>query len=257
MPDLALLQSRFAAALVEATQARPLLSELAGTPETALRRLAIYRGNLHANRAQALANAFPVVAKIVGEEFFDGLAREYGRRHPSTSGDLNEYGERFAAFLAGFAPAQELPYLTHVARLEWCVHRAHYAADHAPLESSRLAALPEARQATLRLALNPAAAMLASDYPIARIWEIHRPEYGGEFTVDLTPAHHFALVYRPEYTVRVAAISAGEFAFLHASGEGEQLGPALDAALAADSKFDLGSALVRWIGDNVIAGWSI
>ena len=51
-------------------------------------------------------------------------------RTTSASGGLNELGGHLADFLPAFAPARELPYLADVARLEWLVHKAHYAADH-------------------------------------------------------------------------------------------------------------------------------
>ena len=49
--------------------------------------------------------------------------------HPSRSGDLNDYGEDFADFLADYPHARELSYLPDVARLEWLVQIVYYAAD--------------------------------------------------------------------------------------------------------------------------------
>ena len=121
-------------------------------------------------RAGVLAGAYPIVAKIVGESFFEGLAREYLRRFPSASGDLNEYGASLAQFVAAFPHTGDLPYLADVARMEWLAHRAHYAADAAEGPGLRLP---------------PARALLPSRRPLARTREIHPDDHEGEFSVDL------------------------------------------------------------------------
>ncbi len=72
-------------------------------------RLAIYRGNMNANAARALAATYPIICKLVGDEFFGGVARAYCRQHPSVSGDLNELGAHLADFIGAFPPAQSLP----------------------------------------------------------------------------------------------------------------------------------------------------
>ena len=158
MPSLLEAQAQFAAALF----AR------AGPPG-----MAVYRGNVFGNWAQALASAYPIVRKIVGAEFFAGLAREYSREHPSSSGDLNEYGELLPEFVAAFPHTQDLPYLPDVARMEWLAHRAYYAADPSPFDLMKISnSDPEA----LRPRLAPACALLASEWPLARIWTVHQDD---------------------------------------------------------------------------------
>ena len=149
-------------------------------------------------------------------------------------------------------PAQELPYLPEVARLEWRVHGAHYAADHPRLDAARLAAIAEDDYTALRLALNPACALLQSDWPLARIWEVHQPGFGDEFTVDLDAGPSCALVYRPELRVCVIALSNGEQAFLKCAWRGETLGEALNTAMTAEPGFMLDAAFTRWVSDHVI-----
>ena len=111
------LQADFAAALVEPSAAAALTPALVGHDAGVLGRLALYRGNVSAAWEKALANAYPVVRALVGNEFFGGLARAYGRAHPSVSGDLNHFGARFAEFIDGFEHARSLPYLGDVAAL--------------------------------------------------------------------------------------------------------------------------------------------
>ena len=254
MSELADLQARFGAGLQSADGSTP---DLFRSVADIGKRFGIYRGNARANTANALRGSYPVVAKIVGEEFFSGLAHEYGKRRPSVSGDLNEYGESFAEFLESFAPAREIAYLADVARLEWRVHRAHYAADVAAFDPARLAMIAPELQGDLVPRLNPACSFMQSVFPLARIWEVNQSRYEGEFAVDFSrePAH--VLVYRPRFRVEVTEIRPAQAAFLEAVGQGGTLETALAAAQLHDEAFDLGGSLVEWLSSAVIVDFQI
>jgi uncharacterized protein len=252
MPDTAALQAALAEALAAADVEHADVSVLAGAPERARRRLRFYRGNVQANARKALHNAFPVCAQIVGNDFFEGLANAYAAATPSRNGDLNEYGDGFAPFIAGFAPAASVPYLAAVAELEWRVHRAHYAADGPSLDLRALAAIAPERFSALRVGLHPACALYESPWPVVRIWAVHQPGHAGDFDVDLDAGPERALVHRPRYRVDVAALEAGAFAFLGACADGASLGDATSAALAAQPQFTLDAHLAGWVRDRVV-----
>lgn len=237
MSELAALQRAFGGAITslqEAAEAAPLFR---GRPDAVLARFAVYRGNVVGACTKSLAGAYPIVAKIVGESFFEGLARDYLRRFPSASGDLNKFGAQLAEFVAHFRHTQDLPYLPDVARMEWLVHRAYYAAD-------------EARPGVL---LAPACALIASPWPLARIWEVHQVDFEGEFSVDFDVGPGRILIYRPRFRVLVGPLSAGAYRFLERCGAGATITAALDAALVVEPGFDLDAALAVWIEAGVIA----
>jgi hypothetical protein len=234
MPSLLEFQTGYAGALLGQ----------AGSPG-----LAVYRGNAFGNWAQALAGAYPIVRKIVGEEFFEGLAREYARAYPSASGDLNEYGAGLAEFVAASAHTQDLPYLPDVARMEWLAHRAYYAANATPFDPTKISnSNPEA----LRPRLAPACALLASDWPLARIWTVHQDDYEGEIDVDLGSGPDRILVHRPRWRAQVRSLAPGDYRFLELVRQGKTLGEALEAAVAEDASFDPSLALAGWVDAGVI-----
>jgi hypothetical protein len=223
------MQSQFAAALLGRT----------GSPG-----MAVYRSNAFGNWAQALSSAYPIVRKIVGEEFFAGLAREYARGHPSMSGDLNEYGVRLPEFVAAFQHTQDLPYLPDVARMEWLAHRAYYAEDP---ESFGFQGVNEFS----RLALTTPCALLVSEWPLARIWTVHQDDYEGEIDVDLRAGPDRILVHRPRWRAQVRSLAPGDYRFLDMARQGKTLAEALEAA-AEDPGFDPALALAGWVDAGVI-----
>jgi len=86
-------------------------------------RLQIYRNNTHILLSDALAANFPTVLSLVGSDFFKGLTTAFIRSHPPKSPCLYAYGNTFATYIASFSPAQELPYLSHVARLDYAINQ--------------------------------------------------------------------------------------------------------------------------------------
>ncbi|HXZ53048.1 MAG TPA: DNA-binding domain-containing protein [Burkholderiales bacterium] len=214
--------------------------------------LAVYRANVEGNLASALAGAYPIVRKIVGQGYFAQLCRAYAARHSSASGDLNRYGSQFAHFLGDYAEVADLPYLPDVARIEWLVHFAYYAQDPDEFDANALAGVPAERYAQLRPRLAPPCAVLSSAWPLGRIWAVHQDDYRGAFDVDLRAGPDRILVHRPRWRASVSSLGAGDFHFLEAAARGAQLGAAVEAALAAEPGFDPSAALLRWIHARVI-----
>jgi len=239
------LQTDFAGALLDAAGA----PELVGEPTA--ERLALYRGNIQSGWRTALAQAYPVVRALVGEEFFSALARAYARTHPSASGDLNAFGASFGGFIDGFPPAQSLPYLGDVATLEWLAHRAHRAADARAFARERIAAISPHELLASQFILHPACAWMQSLYPIASIWRAHQVD-AAEALPDSLEQPQSALVIRPHWRVEVAQSSAAEIAALAQLHAGGDMDAAIGAALFEDRQFDFGKALLRWLDLGVL-----
>jgi hypothetical protein len=218
-------------------------------------RLSIYRANTAASVSKALGAAYPVVRQVVGEEFFDALARAYQRAVPSTSGDLYDHGAAFAAFVAEFPHTQSLPYLADLARVEWAAHRAYGAEDAGTWDPQTLAQVTPAHQAAIRLHWAAGTAIVDSNFPVARVWLIHQPDFDGEFSVDWS-VRECALVAREGLRVVVSTLGAGDAAFVASSLKGAALGASIEAALSADPAFDLAPLLGRLIASNVICGFT-
>jgi hypothetical protein len=247
------LQLRFAAALfdgaVEAVQAEILAD---GLP--AAERIDIYRNNLREGFIKALAIGFPVLERLVGTEYFRQLALDFLAAHPSRTGNLHHIGAPFAPFLRESFKDTEYAYLPDIAALEWACEAALIAPDAEPISLAALHGVDPDAFEHLRFDLHPACALVRSQYPIVRIWSANQPDASSEDIIDLGAGAENVLVLRTAAGVRFEHVSTGELAALEAFGRGLSLGAALEAAQAAESPFDLGAALRRFLSLNILVG---
>jgi uncharacterized protein (UPF0276 family) len=236
-------QQAFGDALFDAGRAASAIALVKG--EAVDERIGIYRGNLTSGWDKALSAAYPVVRQLVGADFFAALARAYGKAWPSQDPDLNFFGANFAAFLAAFEHVADYPYLPGMARLEWSLHRAYYAPDAPALDGSSLSSLSPEDLESARFIPHPAMHLEHCDWAVAQLWLAHQIE--GQAFPEEMHAYSFALVVRPRWQPRLMVLSPAAFAGLSELAEGKTFGEALDAALALEEDFDVGTHLKQWL----------
>jgi hypothetical protein len=218
------------------------------------RRLRIYRNNTRENLLQALRAVYPVVERVVGAEFFLTAANRYVATHGSRCGDLNRYGATFPSFLAGYKHARGLPYLKDLARLEWALREAFYAADAPVLEPGELAGVQPEQVERLCLRLHPSVRLLASPYPLLAIWSLESDQ---DRQIDLGAGLSRLLLLRPALEVQVVEVAAEEFAMLATLKRGVTLQGAFAAGLRLNPGFDLGAALLRLLTLNSFTDFTV
>lgn len=245
MTKLSDIQHAFAAGVLDIDQQTPILSALHLARGEPVDRFSIYRGNVRAIWRNTLAGAYPVILRLLGEDFFDCLARDYGRSYPSQSGDLNRFGHLFSTFLGETSALKEYPYCPDVAELEWRVHRAYYAQDCAPLNLTQFLQEQGTAAQECQLQLHPSVSLFSSSFAAVDIWHAHQHEDVADLGVPLTQASR-AVIVRPEWQVQVIHLNPASYTALQALESGESLGAALEAALTCDAEFDVGSALASW-----------
>ncbi|GGK43025.1 HvfC/BufC N-terminal domain-containing protein [Salinarimonas ramus] len=251
MPDLATIFARETHAAV--LSGAPVPAGLtARDPTQVARRFAVYRNNVVVSLVEALATRFPVIRRLVGEDFFQATARAFIAANPPRSPVLTVYGDAFPGFLAGFPPAAALPYLADVARLEAARTHAYHAADAEPLASDTLLEVCARDPGTWGLVPHPALRVVASRHPILSIWRMNQP--GATPGPLANPTGETALVARPALDVRVVLAEPGEGAFVIACAGGASFETAAEAALADAPAFDPSRALARILAHGLAAG---
>ena len=251
MPSLPDLQRAFAGAVLGDVTAA-VSNWIVSDHFSSARRLQVYRNNVVTSLSDALAAVYPVVQRLVAPEFFAYATHEYLHQHPSRSGNLHDFGNHFPQFLQHFAPASALAYLPDVARLEWAWHQVFHAAESPPLSLEKLAAVPPEDYERLRFKLHPARQLLASRYPVLRIWEVNQDDYHGDLTVKLEQEAQQLLILRRELEVTIQPLTVGEHTLLETLAANDTFANACEAALAVQEELDVPSFLRRHVVDGTL-----
>jgi hypothetical protein len=248
------LQSRIAAMSL----GRLAPEDLAGLvrddrPIPAAQRLGIYRNNTLLGLVDPLKATFPVVAQLVGEDFFRQMAKDFVRTHPPTRPELLAYGHDFPTFVAGYEAAATVPYLADVARLELAWNFAYNAPDRDPLPPQALAAFAPEQLETLLLTPHPSLRFVASRWPVMAIWQAHQSEGGLDRPIDLEAGGDMLLVYRPRQDTLIRKVGAGTFAFVMALAARQSLAAAYTSAVAGDPDFNVAGELSALLAADLFA----
>lgn len=193
----------------------------------------VYRNNVRAAFLRALRDTFPVVHRLVGEEFFRYLAHEYFHAHPPSDQLVSRYGDRFPAFLASFEAASGLPYLPDTARLELAWLGAYHAAEAESLEPADFFTQLGSDIEGARIVLHPSVRLVQSRFPIHEIWLHNRNERSEKLNPPASGDH--IVVRRPSHKVFTEIVSRPVFNTLAAIDAGCCFAEALTETLERDS----------------------
>lgn len=228
-------QSQFVAGLLDPALPSPEgLQDGAGAPTT--KRFNVYRNNVAVSLTDALMAAFPVIRKLVGDDFFKAMAGVYLRTHLPDSALMMYYGDKMPMFLRRFPPAQSLAYLPDVAKLEIAMRESYHATDSAPVSGDVIGALaPDALMAA-KVELAPSLRLIRSSFPIFGIYQFNMTP-GASAPVKRAEN---VLVTRPQFDPKQHSLTDAEADFVTALQDGHALGVAMSKA---GRDLDLGAIL--------------
>lgn len=249
--SVATLQAEFARCILNRNEGLPNAISRCDGGGAPVRRLDVHRNNVFASLIGVVKARFPVVLRLLGEQFFAGTARSFVEHHPPRAPVLSEYGGEFPDFLETFEPAADLPYLADLARLEWAMHVAYHASDRKPLSPAELNRIPAESIAGARLVLHPSVAVIASPYPIVSIWETNSfDEKVRKIGPDLGAEQ--ALVARPELDVRLSRVSPATLILTEALASGADIGRACDVVSESAQGEDISQSLAAILGAGAV-----
>lgn len=196
--------------------------------------IAVYRNNVRAALLRVLHDTFPVIHRLVGEEFFRYLAHEYFHAHPPSSPLVVRYGDSLPEFLCSFEPASGLPYLPDIARLELAWLGSYHAAEADCMEPERFfALLGEVPEADI-FQLHPSVRLISSPFPIHTIW-LHNKSESAE-KLHLPESGECVVIKRPAHRVFTETTSEPVWAALRALQQGKTFSAAITTAIEEGSE---------------------
>ena len=250
-PSLPDLQREFLAALYDAGDPSPVVS-IVGNGLAPGARLRIYSNSCNEIQTAALRTTYPAVLALVGEDFFDQTARGYRRAHPSTSGNLQEFGAVFAEHLETLTGCRSLPYMPDVARLEWLRQQTVLAPGSQPIAPDALIESLDTGGGPQRIVLHPSLHLLDSRYPIFTIWHYALQPTSARLALD--GEGESVVLWREDGEVAMATLDPASFACVAAFVNDYSLDGAQAAATAVDPDFTLAECVECLLQHHLITG---
>jgi len=252
--DLRTLQQWMQGAVLQSTPAdREKVAQtfLASPQLDANERLAIYQRSYLLRLLSCLREQFPALCHALGEELFDGFAREYLLASPSESYTLCDLGRRFPSYLESSRPDREAPPAERETWIDFMVdlstfERTVFVMFDAPGHEGQPFATVETPDANLRL--QPCFALHESRFPVAEYY--HQVKSGQSPALPPCEPTCTALV-RTNYTIRSLPLTPPQFTFLRVLSAGTPVPSALPALApglpAASSRRAWLAVRERWI----------
>lgn len=159
----------------------------------AARQLAIYQNAYALRLTEALRSNYSMLHQLLGDDDFDGMARDYIKAFPPAAPSIRWFGDQLSAYLAANAPFDQVPAIAELAQFEWALRHAIDAADAARASASSLLTLPPQSWGELTYDLHPSLTVLTLQWNTPQIWQALTDEIDPP-APQLSPRHW--LVYR-------------------------------------------------------------
>ena len=216
-------------------------------------RLGIYSNNYDASLNGILKKRYPVCLQLVGEDFFVMMTRAFIEQTPSTCLSVDDYGEQFGLFIDHYAPANCLPYLPDVARLEWAWAQAYFGPDIGPIDFAIFADLQSKMADNFVFDLAANAVLLQSQYPIDQIWQLHQNDFDPQASIHMDQTQMQCIVWRRQWEVLIERLTTDEWEVLKLFHAGAHLAEVCEET--TDKSIDLGAILPVLIRKGWISGF--
>jgi len=211
----------------------------------------IYHNNIISNLIKVLKKTYQIIHILVGEDYFNNLAKKYIHAYPSRNSDLQQYGEYFSNFLSQLLLKKDLSYLKEIAAFEWICHIVLLAADVSSFKKEALTKFSFKHYEELNFTLHPACRVKAFCCPILSIIDLClHPNQTKEIVLNEQQVN--LLIMRKNGQIVIHELKLSEFNFLLSLQQNNSLQAALNAANSYDPHFILEQQLTFWIQKNII-----
>jgi hypothetical protein len=231
----------------------------------------IYREQFWIRHKGALAEDYPGLAAILGQEAFDAFLTAYLKACPPVHPSLRDLGDRIVPFAEGYTgfPAEAHAAALEMVRYEHALVEIFDGEEPPPLDAEKLAGLPEDAWDRARVVLHPLLHRMRLAYPV----HTHRIAVSSAAEEAPCPEHEGAMcdpeahapsaipepravclaLFRRDLVVSYEELDPPAFALLEALAEGvplpracERVAAALDETEAAALGEKVGAWFQQW-----------
>lgn len=175
MMRLAELQAQFESFLLDGNRGIENLT-VGSERLPAAERLAVYGNAYRLRLLEVLADDFPGLKGLVGDEAFERLATAYINARPSGHPSVRWFGRHLESFLRDMAPYRHQPYFAEMAAFEWTQGEVMDAANSDAVTENELAGLAPDTWPTMTIVFQPALRRLDLAWNIPAVWQAIREE---------------------------------------------------------------------------------
>jgi hypothetical protein len=253
-PSLAELQARFQAAIVGGSDdILALIPSNSRTSNAVL--LGVYRFAYINRLVEVVRNAYPMLARHMGDEAFVQMAERYIARYPSRYANARWYATEIPEFLRE-ADCASAPVLREIALLERQLDQAFDAADAPVLDLGALTQHPPETWGDLVFAAHPSAALLTLATNAFDIWVALKNELPPP-DIALHDARESFLVWRWDGMPNVRRVSDEERMLWSEAVRGKPFGGLMEMAATygapSEASLRVAQYLNGWLSTGLLS----
>ena len=252
MSQLAQLQSDFQAYLMDDVKGAAFKVHIVNDKKVgAKKRLGIYYDAYRLRIIEALANAYPILKALLGDEVFNRTARSYIEQYPSTYRNMRWVGDQMQTHLQKILPQHAVA--SEMAAFEWALSLAFDAEDVPSVTLQDLALIPLEDWADLKFVFHPSLRMLQLQWNVLPIWGALN---GEETPPKAAKKNVTCLIWRMNLNSHYRSLDAAEHAALQSAIAGASFGALCEQLQenASEEKATIQAAqyLSGWLNDGLI-----
>ncbi len=252
MSQLAQLQSDFQAYLMDDVKGAAFKVHIVNDKKVgAKKRLGIYYDAYRLRIIEALANAYPILKALLGDEVFNRTARSYIEQYPSTYRNMRWVGDQMQTHLQKILPQHAVA--SEMAAFEWALSLAFDAEDVPSVTLQDLAVIPPEDWADLKFVFHPSLRMLHLQWNVLPIWRALNSE---ETPPKAAKKNVTCLIWRMNLNSHYRSLDAAEHAALQSAIAGASFGALCEQLQenASEEKATIQAAqyLSGWLNDGLI-----
>ncbi|WP_372881074.1 DNA-binding domain-containing protein [Psychromonas sp.] len=185
--------------------------------------LQVYRNNFVMGITEALSSTYQHTLALVGEEFFNAVARQFILSNPPQENNLMSYGNGFSEHLDGLEQLTNLPYVAEMARFEWLLEQTtNKKLQHSALDLHQLQSIPSDQLEKIAFQAATQVVLFSSRQNIAHLHQMMLRNEVQE--TDLNQPCFLALKKQPSFTVELISLSETEFLLMEQIMQKKNLG---------------------------------
>jgi hypothetical protein len=185
--------------------------------------LQIYRNNFVMGVTEALSVTYQHTLALVGETFFNAVARQFILRQPPQENNMMTYGNGFSEYLHDLEQLKELPYVAEMARFEWLLEQTtNKKLQTVSLDVEQLKSIPAEQLENISFQIATQVSIFSSKQNIQHLYDMIIRQQVQE--TDLKQMCYLALKKQENFSVELILLSEAEFLLLQQMMQHKKIG---------------------------------